>query len=116
MNVINLKGTIELSNCIPTDQEAIKNILRETCESGLDGVTIEEDVIFLDATFNNENSFAESLANIISSKLRIGHEDITLECTGESLSDRYDIVIRQNKVYIQEYDLVPGEITLYTVK
>lgn len=116
MNLINLKGTIELGNCMPNDVYAIKEVLKSALQIGLEGVSIEEDVVFIDSTFNNDNLFAENLALLISSKLPIGHEDLVLECIGDSLNDRYDIIVRSNKVYIQEYDLTPGELTLYSLK
>lgn len=116
MNLINLKGTIELGNCLPNDAYTIKEVLKSALQEGLEGVTIEEDVIFINSTFNNDNLFAENLAVLVSSKLPIGHEDLILECIGDNLSDRYDIVIKSNKVYIQEYEFVPGELTLYSMK
>ena len=116
MNIINLRGTIELGDCIPNDREDVKMTLKTACDYGLEGITIEDDVIFIDSTFNNENLFAENLAVLISSKLPIGHEDLILECIGENLNDRYDIIVKTNKVYIREYELTPCELTLYTIK
>lgn len=109
MNVINVESTIELKGCLSTHILAIKDIFSTSNVEA----TIEEDVIFLNCLLDNSNKFVESLAVFISHRLPIGHDDIIFEITGDSIIERYDIVIRKNKVYIRYYELAPLELERY---
>lgn len=109
MGVVTVRGTIELSGCLREDNLIIRGAV---LKSGVEA-TVEEDVIFFNSTFNNENKFIESFASMVAHKLPIGHEEVVLEVSGEIIDDRYDIVIKQNKVYLRYYELVPGELEVY---
>ena len=109
MKVINVNATIDLTNCINEHKESVKEIIKQ---SGIDA-TIQEDFIFLDNMINNENEFVESLASFVANKLPIGHDDLVFSCIGEDVASRYDVIVKQNKVYLQYYNLVPGEIEPY---
>lgn len=109
MSVVTVKGTIELSGCLKEDNLIIRGAV---LKSGVDA-TVEEDVIFFNSTFDNENKFVESLASMVAHKLPLGHEDIVLGVEGETIDDKYDVVIKQNKVYLRYYELVPGELEVY---
>lgn len=109
MSIVNVKGTLELSNCINSD---IDEIVKVVNDSNINA-TIEDDVIFFDNTFDNSQNFAESFALFVAHKLPIGHEEMRLVVVGETIVDRYDIIIRNNKVLLQYYDLIPGDIEEY---
>lgn len=109
MSVVTLKGTVELSGCLKEDNLVIRGAV---LKSGVEA-TVEEDVIFFNTVLDNENKFIESLAVLIAHKLPLGHEDIVLEVEGEGIYDKYDVVIKSNKVYLRYYELVPQELQLY---
>lgn len=111
MSVVTVKGTIELSGCLQEDNLVIRGAV---LKSGVDA-TVQEEVIFFNSVLDNENKFIESLASLVAHKLPLGHEDIILEVEGEDIHDKYDVVIKQNRVYLRYYDLVPQELELYEI-
>ena len=113
MSIVNVKGTLELPTTMLA--EDIEEIKRVVVESGIDA-NIEDDVIFFENTFDDSVISFEAFAVIAAHKLPIGHEDMTFFITGhiaDVTNGRYDIIIRKNKVFIQYYDLVLGELEEY---
>jgi len=102
--VITVTGIIELNQFSPENALTLKeSTLNANC-----GFNVTEDCIYL-SDIDNTHKFIEEYSLYAAKLLPAGHKVLTFKCSGETISDRRDIIIEDNRVFIQYYSLAPAE-------
>jgi len=79
-----------------------------------DLITLDEQTktLYIKGEFDNSNELVEKFLVKIK-PLVDNSEDVIIKAQGQDLKDRYDIIIRPEGIYIQDYKLVKDELRRY---
>jgi hypothetical protein len=119
MYLTNFKGEVDLSTVEEGEARDLlyKRVAKTIEKHSLlkDSVSFEKDtgVLYFNGPIENSEDIVEKFFLYICSQVIIP-EEFVIEAQGEDSKDRWDIIIRPDGVYVQDYDLVKGELTKYT--
>lgn len=112
MSTITVTGEILSSYILPEAYDTLLQNSKALIDKGL--FNILPDGIYISDDIDNRDDFIERYALYISSIALPDIPDIIWKCSGETIADRRDIIIKHKKVFIQEYALTPDQIYEYT--
>jgi hypothetical protein len=106
------KGEIDISAMI--DKMAWKIRLTKVASRLGDAVSLDEDsdMFYLTGEIDDSEEFVEKLISAMYPNMVIT-DDIVIQAQGQDPKDRWDLIMRPDGVYVQYYDLVPGELRQY---
>lgn len=106
------KGDIALKEKTPIKSlEKILHVLEATKElSEVVSLDADAKMLYVNGSLDNSTELAERFfAKVAKVIIDGGH----IQVKGDDVADRYDLVFKDKQLYIQNYDLVPGALTLY---
>jgi len=109
------KGDIDLSSVLPMDQKVVYELLDRVMTTRIGNIaTVNKDTESsnFSGTMDDSDEVIEKLLNHLSGFLHTLFPQ-TIQAFGDDPGDRWDIVLMSDGVYIQDYELVKGDIRLY---
>ena len=113
------KGDVKLPPLDSAAMDSLEMYLSKNLDSDLGGdISIAKDdgMLYLNGVVDNTQEVIEDLLHKIVTNLPEGHEEVIVTAQGEDAKDRYDLVLRENNLYVRRYELVPQNEELYTPK
>lgn len=108
-------GSIDLSSVDPEKKDIFYSKLKRIIELRFpDIINLNEttDILYIHGTIDNTTGTMEKFVYAISIKILCA-DDMIIVAQGEDIKDRWDLLIKPDGVYIQEYDFVKTELKKY---
>lgn len=107
-------GEISLVNTI--DESIIAKIKAAIEKRFSDLMNLDEPtkILYIKGAFDNSEESMEKFMSKILPVVDLTDGEVTIKAQGDTPSDRWDLIIMSDGVYIQEYVLVKGDLRKYS--